>query len=130
MSGTTAGGWPYVTPDDHPKEFPAHSQALAQKLDAMPASKLRMGTGSYALGSNGTAAANSEFGIDLGESGFTGAMVQYAGNYANNNYRVLPIRFQGTILLCKAWTYDPGSGKFSPGAYANLAENVQWIVWA
>lgn len=33
MSGTTANGWPYVTPDDHPKEFPAASQALAQKLD-------------------------------------------------------------------------------------------------
>jgi hypothetical protein len=34
MSGTTAGGWPYVTPDDHPVEFPAHSQALANKLEA------------------------------------------------------------------------------------------------
>lgn len=33
MSGTTANGWPYVTPDDHPKEFSAASQALAQKLE-------------------------------------------------------------------------------------------------
>ena len=38
MSGTTANGWPYVTPDDHPKEFPAASQALAQKLDTLGAS--------------------------------------------------------------------------------------------
>lgn len=34
MSGTTAGGWPYVTPDDHPKEYPAASQQLAEKIDA------------------------------------------------------------------------------------------------
>jgi hypothetical protein len=32
MGGTTADGWPYVTPDDHPKEFPAHSQGLANGL--------------------------------------------------------------------------------------------------
>lgn len=34
MSGTTEHGWPYVTPEDHPLEFPTHSQALANKLDA------------------------------------------------------------------------------------------------
>jgi hypothetical protein len=38
MAGTSAGGWPYVTPDDHPKDFPTHSQALANKLDGLPAS--------------------------------------------------------------------------------------------
>lgn len=32
MSGTTTDGWPYVTPDDHPKEYPAASQQLAEKL--------------------------------------------------------------------------------------------------
>ena len=37
MTGTTPNGWPYVTPDDHPLEFPAHSQALAQKLEAVVA---------------------------------------------------------------------------------------------
>lgn len=36
MPGSTAHGWPYVTPDDHPVEFPAHSQALATKLEAGP----------------------------------------------------------------------------------------------
>lgn len=36
MSGTTAHGWPYVTPDDHPVEFPAASQALANKLESTP----------------------------------------------------------------------------------------------
>jgi hypothetical protein len=30
----TANGWPYVTPTDHPKDFPASSQALATKLEA------------------------------------------------------------------------------------------------
>ena len=35
MSGVTTNGWPYVTPDDHPLEFPAHSQALANKLEAL-----------------------------------------------------------------------------------------------
>lgn len=34
MSGTTTNGWPYVTPDDHPKEYPAASQALAQMIDS------------------------------------------------------------------------------------------------
>lgn len=34
MGGTTTGGFPYVTPDDHPLQFPAHSQALANKLQA------------------------------------------------------------------------------------------------
>lgn len=37
MTGTTASGWPYVEPDDHPKEWPAHSQALANKLEAADA---------------------------------------------------------------------------------------------
>lgn len=32
--GVTPSGWPYVTPDDHPKEYPAHSQQLAEKLEA------------------------------------------------------------------------------------------------
>lgn len=36
MSGTTTHGWPYVTPDDHPKEYPAASQQLAEKLEAQP----------------------------------------------------------------------------------------------
>jgi hypothetical protein len=34
MSGSTVHGFPYVTPDDHPKEFPASSQALANKLES------------------------------------------------------------------------------------------------
>jgi hypothetical protein len=34
MGGTTISGWPYITPDDHPKEFPAHSQALANMLES------------------------------------------------------------------------------------------------
>lgn len=34
MPATTANGWPYVLPDDRPVEFPAHSQALAEMLDA------------------------------------------------------------------------------------------------
>lgn len=33
MSGTTTHGWPYVTPDDHPLQFPAASQVLAEKLE-------------------------------------------------------------------------------------------------
>lgn len=32
MGGTTAAGIPYVTPDDHPKEYPAVSQQLAETL--------------------------------------------------------------------------------------------------
>lgn len=32
MPANTPGGWPYVLPEDHPLEFPAHSQALANKL--------------------------------------------------------------------------------------------------
>lgn len=31
--GLTPNGWPYVTPDDHPKEYPAVSQQLAEKLE-------------------------------------------------------------------------------------------------
>jgi hypothetical protein len=37
MGGTTTGGIPYVTPDDHPKEYPAASQALAAKIDELQA---------------------------------------------------------------------------------------------
>jgi hypothetical protein len=33
--GGVVGGWPYITPTDHPKEYPAHSQALAAKLLAV-----------------------------------------------------------------------------------------------
>lgn len=33
MTGVTAGGIPYVTPEDHPLEFPTHSQGLAAKLN-------------------------------------------------------------------------------------------------
>jgi hypothetical protein len=36
MGGTTTHGWPYVTPDDHPFEYPAASQALANKLESGP----------------------------------------------------------------------------------------------
>lgn len=35
MSGTTTSGWPYVTPDDHPYQYPAASQALANKLEVL-----------------------------------------------------------------------------------------------
>lgn len=38
MPANTAGGWPYVLPADHPLEFPTHSQALAQQLDAVAGS--------------------------------------------------------------------------------------------
>ena len=34
MPATTDGGWGYVLPDDHPVEFPAQSQALANSLEA------------------------------------------------------------------------------------------------
>lgn len=34
MTGTTASGWPYVEPSDHPKEYPTHSQALTAKLES------------------------------------------------------------------------------------------------
>lgn len=33
MTGTTAGGWPYLVPDDHPLEYPAQSQQLAALFD-------------------------------------------------------------------------------------------------
>jgi len=34
MGGVTSKGIPYVTPTDKPKEFPAHSQALATALNS------------------------------------------------------------------------------------------------
>ena len=34
--GLTPGGWPYATPDDHPLQYPAVSQQLAEKLEAVP----------------------------------------------------------------------------------------------
>ena len=34
MPGTTADGWPYILPADHPLEYPAQSQALANLLDS------------------------------------------------------------------------------------------------
>jgi hypothetical protein len=34
MTGATTNGWPYVTPTDNPKNYPATSQALANKLEA------------------------------------------------------------------------------------------------
>jgi len=40
MPSNTANGWPYVTPDDHPKEYPSTSQALAQLLEARPAARV------------------------------------------------------------------------------------------
>ena len=35
MPATTPGGWPYVLPADHPVEYPAASQNLANKLEAL-----------------------------------------------------------------------------------------------
>ena len=35
MSGVTTGGWPYILPADHPLEYPATTQQLATKLDAL-----------------------------------------------------------------------------------------------
>ena len=40
MSGATAGGWPYVTPDDHPLEYPAFSQQFALFAEAQAAAVL------------------------------------------------------------------------------------------
>lgn len=34
MPNLTAGGYPYVLPDEHPLEYPAVSQQLAQKLES------------------------------------------------------------------------------------------------
>ena len=34
MGGVSASGWPYVTPDDHPIDFPAHSLALSNLLES------------------------------------------------------------------------------------------------
>lgn len=34
--GVTAHGWPYVQPDDHPLQYPAVSQSLAEKLETLP----------------------------------------------------------------------------------------------
>jgi hypothetical protein len=48
MGGTTANGWPYVTPTDKPKEFPAASQALANKLQA------RLGAQAFQSGGGAT----------------------------------------------------------------------------
>lgn len=36
MGGVTPRGYPYVVSTDHPLEAPAHSQALANKLEAGP----------------------------------------------------------------------------------------------
>ena len=44
MSGATAGGWPYVTPEDHPLEFPTLSQQLATKLQAEITDKVAAGS--------------------------------------------------------------------------------------
>lgn len=35
MPENTPGGWPYVLPADHPLEYPAASQTLANKLDTV-----------------------------------------------------------------------------------------------
>jgi hypothetical protein len=43
---TTASGYPYVVPADHPKEYPAASQALANLLQTRFAGlKVQAGTG-------------------------------------------------------------------------------------
>jgi hypothetical protein len=65
MGGLTANSWPYVTPDDHPKEYPAASQALANKLESLVGAGSRggnmqlletiaSGTGNYWLDAAGT----------------------------------------------------------------------------
>lgn len=33
MPSTNPGGWPYLLPEDHPLEYPAHTQQLATLLD-------------------------------------------------------------------------------------------------
>jgi hypothetical protein len=42
----TASGWPYVTPTDHPKDFPASSQALATKAEAVVGAGMKGGNAS------------------------------------------------------------------------------------
>ena len=51
MSGATAGGWPYVTPDDHPLEYPAWSQQFAEIAEAKvgTAWALALGGASFSL---------------------------------------------------------------------------------
>jgi hypothetical protein len=50
--GLTPFGWPYVQPDDHPLQYPAISQALAEKLDA--AAIVHAGEGAYAVDGSGS----------------------------------------------------------------------------
>lgn len=54
MSGSTAGGIPYVTPDDHPKEYPTASQQLAELLSAKFAALPRIAAGEFQVHASGT----------------------------------------------------------------------------
>lgn len=45
---TTANGWPYVEPADHPLEYPAVSQQLANKLESKVTGRYSLGGGSRA----------------------------------------------------------------------------------
>jgi len=109
MGGTTTNGWPYVTPDDHPFEFPAASQTLANKLDAqVPLVKLRTVTGPYTTDTNGffTVPATT-FGLTT----LTGAMasIVWGATYNGTTPHIASARISGSAVQVLVLGMSAGS---------------------
>jgi hypothetical protein len=129
MPDTTANGYPYAVPSDPLVQWPATSQSLAEKLEALPkilgATDIMFGITDVALGSSQTNAAEGQFGIDLGRLGARFALMQYTGNYAANLNRCAFIATAGTVIVGKAWQWNGTT--WVPGAYNDYVERVAYL---
>jgi hypothetical protein len=87
MTGTTASGYPYVTPTDHPKEYPATSQALAKALEILPYSYAGIATGIASI----AAAASLDVNITWPAGWFYATSPVVVGN-ANNGRLLVSVK--------------------------------------
>ena len=99
MGGTTTHGYPYVSPTDHPKEYPAASQALANAIDAA-----NMSVGGI---TQGTASVPSS---TTGSTAFTvsGTPVVWGGMTASTSFLLAPVA--GRYRISFTVSFPTGSG--------------------
>ena len=108
MGGTTAHGYPYVSPTDHPKEWPAASQALANVLEAQNMAVGGVSHGSASVPSSTTGStAFTVVGTPLVWGGMTvnasGLVTPVTGRYRITLQAAFPTGTGGTIRAAWIW---------------------------
>lgn len=117
MSGTTSGGWPYVTPDDHPKEYPSASQGLANKLESVLGGLKIYRLNGVKIGDIVAGSTTVEGAIDLTPAGFTATPVVLVTGGTPFNTATWAFSTRGKsatgVTVRGAGAASPGSSSFN-----------------